>query len=358
MTHHDWTLLSLAAGTAILISGCGMFLKRLLVSYLRRMSAQTETRVDDIVINALDRVFLLCFVFLGLAAAGEIAGHLLSRFLPVYQRVVTVGFIGTMFWFVAEIIGNAMDAYAEQISHALPAVTIFKNLGKAAVLLVGFLVILQTLGISIAPIITTLGVGGLAVALALKDTLADFFAGLNIIAGHKVRVGDFVRLETGEEGFVVDISWKNTTIRQLSNNLTIIPNSKLAASTVTNYCMPSKDLAVLINLGVSYDSDLEHVERVLLEVAREVMRTVPGGVPDFEPFIRYNTFGDFSIGLTVIMRAREFVDQHLLKHEFIKRAQRRFGPDGIRVPFLIRTVNLAAGTTDRHADENSHARHS
>ena len=97
-------------------------------------------------------------------------------------------------------------------------------------------------------------------------------------------------------------------------------------------------MAVLVDVGVSYGSDLEEVERATVEVAREVMDEVQGGVPGFAPFIRYHTFGDFSITFTVILRAKEFVDQYLIKHEFVKRLHRRYRDEGIEIPFPIRTV--------------------
>ena len=117
--------------------------------------------------------------------------------------------------------------------------------------------------------------GGLAVALALQDTLANLFAGFYVTLARQIRVGDYVRLETGEEGYLVDIAWRATRIRMLPNNTVVVPNAKLAQAIVINYHLPDKELAVLVDLGVDYDSDLEHVERVTCDVAREVMRSVP-----------------------------------------------------------------------------------
>jgi small-conductance mechanosensitive channel len=176
--------------------------------------------------------------------------------------------------------------------------------------------------------------------LALQDTLANFFAGIHILTSRQVRPGDFVKLSTGEEGYVADVTWRYTTIRQLPNNLTIVPNAKLASAILTNYYLPDQELAVLVPVGVSYGSDLARVEAVTIEVAREVMREVRGGVPQFEPFIRYGAFGDSSIDFTVILRGREVVDQYLIRHEFIKRLHRRYQADGIEIPFPIRTVYL------------------
>ena len=208
----------------------------------------------------------------------------------------------------------------------------------ALVAVLGLLVILNGLGLSIAPMLTALGVGGLAVALALQEPLANFFAGLFITLAGQIRVGDYVKLESGQEGYVVDFSWRSTRLRMLANNLILVPNAKLAQAIVVNHSLPSPDLAVLVEVGVDYASDLARVERVVVEVGREVMREVTGGVPEFEPFIRYHTFGDSSINFTVILRGGQFVDQYLIKHEFIKRLHARFDREGIVIPFPIRTL--------------------
>lgn len=129
----------------------------------------------------------------------------------------------------------------------------------------------------------------------------------------------------------------------LANNLVLVPNAKLAQAVVVNHSLPSRDLAVLVEVGVDYASDLSHVERVVVEVGRDVMRTVTGGVPEFEPFIRFHTFGDSSIDFSVILRGQEFTDQYLVKHEFIKRLHVRFGAEGIAIPFPIRTLDVRAG---------------
>ena len=149
----------------------------------------------------------------------------------------------------------------------------------------------------------------------------------------------------------MDIGWRAARIRMLPNNLVLVPNAKLAQAIVTNYDLPEQEMAVLVNLGVDYASNLRQVEQVTCDVAREVLRTTPGGVTTFEPFIRYHTFGASSIDFTVILRAREFVDQYVIKHEFVKRLHERYAEEGITIPFPIRTVvsRTAGDATDRAA---------
>jgi small-conductance mechanosensitive channel len=211
---------------------------------------------------------------------------------------------------------------------------------KIVFVAVGGMIILDNLGISITPILTTLGVGSLAVAIALQDTLGNFFAGLYIKADRPLEVGHYVQLESGEEGYVDRVGWRNTRIRRLQNNMVMVPNGKLVQSTITNYYIPDRELAVLVQVGVHYNSDLDMVEKVTCEVAKEILCTVQGGVASFEPFIRYHTFSDSSINFTVILRAQEFADNFLIKHEFVKRLQARYRKEGIVIPFPIRTVYM------------------
>jgi small-conductance mechanosensitive channel len=239
---------------------------------------------------------------------------------------------------VAAVAAQAVDVYGAAIAPALPVSSLTRNIAWGVVATVGLLVILNGLGLSITPMLTALGVGGLAVALALQEPLANFFAGVFITLAGQIRLGDYIKLDSGQEGYVADFSWRSTRLRMLPNNLVVVPNAKLAQAIVINHHLPSQDLAVLVEVGVDYSSDLAQVERVVMDTGRHVMAEVPGGVAEFEPFIRYHTFGESSIDFTVILRAKEFVDQYLVKHEFIKRLHARFSQEGIVIPFPIRTL--------------------
>jgi len=200
------------------------------------------------------------------------------------------------------------------------------------------ILILNALGINVTALVAGLGIGGIAIAFALQETLSQFFAGMYIMTDRPVRVGDYIELDSGQKGYVVDVGWRSTKIRELSNNIIVVPNSKLAGAIVTNYYLPEKEMACLVQVGVSYDSDLEKVEKVTVDVAKKVIKRVEGDMPGFEPFIRYHTFSDFSINFTVILRVKEFVDKYLLTHEFIKELHKRYKKEGIEIPYPIRTI--------------------
>lgn len=328
-----------AAGLGVLGLAAGLVIRRAVLPRLARAAAKTESHLDDFVIAALRGPVVVWSLLIGLHAAATLV-ELPPAWSLIVRNGLVVALVLSVSWSLAQIAGGVVSAYGTTTPGALPSVRLLSNLARVTMLLLGGLVALQTLGVSITPLLTALGVGGLAVGLALQDTLANLFAGIHILASRQVRPGDFVRLGSGEEGFVQDITWRYTTIRQLPNNLTVVPNSLLASAVTANFSLPDPEQAVLVQVGVGYDSDLGSVERVTVEVAQEVMRQVPGGVPEFTPLIRYHTFGDSAIQFTVILRGKDYVAQHLIRHEFIKRLHQRYRAEGIEIPFPIRTVLL------------------
>jgi len=326
---------------AYIIGGlaAGFVFEKIILSELKHLAKKTKWKGNLIIVDSLRGMVIMWLLIAGIYGAllnipiSPILLHHLKKVLLII--VILAGTIA-----LGKMTAGFVSLYVQREDVPLPSTSIFRNLAKLVVFLVGIMMILHSLGISITPILTALGVGGLAAALALQPTLANLFSGLQIIAAKQLHPGDYIKLDSGEEGYVTDIAWRNTIIRALPNNRIIVPNSKLASAIVTNYYQPEQEMAVLVQVGVSYDSDLTKVEHVTMEVGKEVMREVEGGVPEFEPFIRYHTFDDSSINFTVILRTQEYVGQYLIKHEFIKRLHKRYNKEGIVIPFPIRTVHL------------------
>ncbi len=315
----------------------GVIVKRIVINRVLKLAGKTRTVWDDVVFEEIKRWIVLWFILGGLAFALAFIGLRPSQ-AELGQKILHVLFIGSLFWGLVNIV-DRLFSYYRQENKFFARSSLFANVVKLTIILLGVLIALNQLGISITPLLTTLGIGGLAVALALQDTLSNLFAGMYITLDNHIKVGDYIKLDSGEEGYVEDIGWRVTKIRQLPNNMVLVPNSKLAQAKVINYELPSSDLAVLVQVGVHYNSDLEKVEKITCEVAKEVMQTVPGGVPEFDPFIRYHTFGDFSINFTVILRGKTFVDRYLITHEFIKRLHKRYKEEGIVIPYPITAIN-------------------
>ncbi|MFC1943157.1 mechanosensitive ion channel family protein [Chloroflexota bacterium] len=316
----------------------GYFFRNIVYNHLRYLGKRTKRRFIDIVIDSTKGPILIWFLMLAIYLALE-TSKLPENVVDIIGKILTVLGVISITLVISNIAVTYIRFQAKRAKTVTPVTSLMENVTKIVIYILGILVIIYNLNIQLTPIFATLGIGGLAVALALQGTLSDLFAGFYISASRQIRVGDYIRLESGDEGYVTDITWRATQIRMLPNNLILVPNDKLAKAIVINYYFPEKEMAVRVHLGVHYGSDLDEVERVTVEVAREVMKEVEGGVPEFEPLIRYGTFGDFSINMTVVLRVKEVLGQYLITHEFIKRLHKRYKDEGIVIPFPIRAIN-------------------
>jgi len=336
----NWPVLVTPAAVLLATLLAGWFARRLLFRTLHIWAARTTTQIDDLLIHALRGPFMMWVLILGLHLAAQ-SSALPVRVTAIIAKTLLILWTVSLTLVAARLVGSFIRHYGRAIHGALPVTTITQNLASMAVVVAGLLILLNTLGISITPILTALGVGGLAVALALQDTLSNLFAGFYVSLAGQVRVGDYVKLDGGEEGYVTDISWRSTTLRALPNNLIVVPNAKLAQAILTNYNLPEKRMSLLIPVGVSYDSDPERVEQILIEEAILGASEIPGLLAEPAPFVRFIPgFGDSSLDFTLICQVSEFVDQYLAQHELRKRIFKRFRREGIEIPFPIRTVYI------------------
>lgn len=322
------------AGVAAAAGVLAHMVLRFVLLRLQKQASRTQTSGDDIVVDGLLLFVPWAALVGGLWTASawlplDAAGDRQAWSLAVAALVLAATFAA------AKVAADVVRSFTLARAGVAGSVSIFVNIVRITVMTVGILVLLQTLGVSVAPLLTALGVGGLAVALALQETLANLFAGVHLLASRKVQPGDYVQLSTGQEGYVVDVNWRNTVVRQIPDNLLIVPNAQLASAIMINFHRPAPQMSVVVQVGVGYDSDLDAVERVTAEVGKQVMLEVAGGVPEHDPFIRFHTFGEFAINFSVILRAQEYADKFLIKHEFIKRLHRRYQVEGIEIPSPI-----------------------
>ncbi len=318
----------------------GLFIKGVVFKTIKEISKRTKTKFDDVLVQSLEFPVLLLIFTSG--------GVFIEKIAPIatnteFTQYVFLGFkavtIIAIVMFVEKFINGLIEEYTPKFDILKTSGSVAKTMARLVVIGIGLLVLLDSFGVSITPVLASLGIGSLAVALALQPTLENFFSGVQIVVDKPFKVGQFIKLESGEEGYVHKIGWRSTWVRMLANNIVVMPNKVLVDSKVTNYYYPQKELAVLVQVGVHYASDLEKVERVTIEVGRQTMKEVAGSVEDFEPFIRYHTFDNSSINFSVILRAKEFVDNYLIKHEFIKRLAKRYNQENIVIPFPIYAIN-------------------
>jgi len=327
-------LLSIAAVVAAFIA------RGTALRLLRKWDRRAATRVGELVRDSIKIPSIYWCLAVGIYL-GTLFSDMPQKYSDYLLKSIHVLVILSFTVASATLASKILRNYIQKSELQLPATGLAYGILKGTIYIIGLIIILGVLGISVAPLITALGVGGLAVALALQDTLANLFAGIHILVEKSIRVGDFVKLESGQEGKVEDITWRTTRIQMAPNNMVVIPNKKLSESVVVNYSLPGQVMALAIKIGVSYSSDPDHIERVLSGEAAKAIGQVPGLLPTPEPFVRFIPgFGENSIDFTLICQVAEFADQFLVQHELRKRIFRRFKDEGIEIPLPQRTISI------------------
>lgn len=244
--------------------------------------------------------------------------------------VVVAILVGTAY--SARILGRLVRILTQREDTPLPSGSILVNLTRMAVWVVGGASVLGALGVAIAPLVTALGIGGLAVGLALQPTLENVFSGVQLIGSRQIAPGDFIRLENGDEGTVLDVTWRDTTIRKATNDIVIVPNAVLARATVTNFSTGDPTYVLVIPVSFASASDPDAIVRIALEVAREVVASVPEAVADEEPGVRFAEFAPPAASCNVTIRCVGYQERIAVRHEFIRRLAQRFASEGVEAP--------------------------
>lgn len=315
----------------------GIIFKQVIHTRLKKAALTSEWEGDDIILHAVESQIVLWFFWAALSLAlrdveiAEPFGLYVSNFLIIIL-------MASITHAAAKLIVGLLDLWSKKQGGGFPSTTMFTNFVWITVYSIGLLVILDALDISIAPMLTALGIGGLAVSLALKDTLTDVFAGLHILLSKKVQPGDFVSLDSGEMGYIQNITWRNTKMLERTNNIIHIPNTKLSKAIIKNYDSGDPSFSVKIPVGVGYDSDLDLVERVVMEIANDLHQYMDEMNKQSTPSFKFRGFGQSSIDFMVYFRGNKYGDQNPIIHEFVKKLHKRFNEEGIEIPFPMRTV--------------------
>jgi len=219
---------------------------------------------------------------------------------------------------------------------------------KALFALLAVVIVLENLGVSLTAIWTTLGVGSVAVALALQDTLGNLFAGLYVMMDQTIRPEDYIKLDSGQAGYVARVGWRSTYLNSLDGNSIVVPNAALAKAVITNYSLPQTRLGVPIAVSVAYGTDPERVTKALLEVVDQAGREGLEGLLLYPPpGVSLNPgFGNSSLDFTLGVQVREFRDQFRVQSELRKRILGRFAQEGIKMPYPVRTIVLDKSSLD------------
>ena len=349
----DW----IALGQKLIIPACimvfslfvGIVLNQLLVKKLAGRVKASESEIVEIFFRAMRGVPIYLCIVIGLYWS------VTTSDLPAgLEKIFSYVLFAMIVFSITRVCERTLSGFIRMKfsgSNDMTQSTLLDTIFRVAIYASGALVVLDYFDISIAPIMAAMGVGGMAVAFGVRETLENIFSGLQIIVSKQIRVNDYIKLSTGDEGKVIDINWRFITVMPATEaNVVVIPNKVIANAVTTNYSQPRDDIVVVVPIGVGYESDLEHVEHVTVEVARELQIKIDGYKPHFNaegkdtnklaPAVRFQKFNDSSIDFNAVLHVQTFTNQYVLKHEFIKAITKRYREEGINIPFPIRTLDL------------------
>lgn len=257
----------------------------------------------------------------------------------IIEEILIVIFIASLIFPLFKISDLFLENIFKVTHNKIISLSIIKTILKILIILLILIIILSILKISITPLLATLGIGGVTIAFALKNFFANFFSGFNLLFSDQIRIDDYIELENGDRGVVVDINWRFTKVKIFGNTIIFIPNMKLQDTIVKNYSLPNLETDIKIDFQVHYSSDLNFVEKIAIDVAKQILNDSEFGIKTFEPFVRFSDFYQSGISLSVFLRVKDFPSQFVIKHEFIKLLHERFKKEKIIIPYQIIAIN-------------------
>ena len=256
------------------------------------------------------------------------------------QSALTIGLVFSCGLALARIAVAGVTEYASRHPSVTPALGVMRVAMRVAVAVLASLMALQSLGVPVTPLLTTLGIGSLAVALALQDTLANFFAGLYLLADRPVRLGDYIKIHDGEEGYVEAIGWRSSRLRTQKNNTVIVPNQKLSQAILTNFALPQPPVAMSIPVTVSYDADPALVETCLQDELTQALAAV-SDMHGADVAVRLTDFGESGMVFQCGFSVRDFDAQGRVGHLLRKRLWHRLRQEHIEIAYPQRVIHTA-----------------
>lgn len=313
----------------------------IIMTVLEKAASKTGTSLDDNLIHAAKLPVRYLFILLGFYYAVKYAAFDFAwRDYDIAD--VFYGLIILLVCFTASrMLKTLFEWYEKNKISRKNSRTMFifvQKIVSFALYVFAFTLILGHFGVEIAPLLAGLGVAGLAVALGLQETLANLFAALFLVMDKSINIGDYIELEDGTKAYIEDVSWRSVRIRTIGGNTIIVPNSTFVGQKISSYDYPESPYSMSIRLGVAYGSDLDFVEKIAIQAAKNVIELEGIKIKDNNPIVRFKAFADSSIEFIVIVAIDRVTDESRVKHALVKEIDKQFKKENIEIPFPQRVV--------------------
>lgn len=305
------------------------------------LTKKTKTEIDDLIVKRTNKPVSIILLLIGIRLSLLPLG-IRQNILDIIENSISSLIILTITYIMIVVFDIFIDSWGKRIAERTKSsideqlLPLFHRFSKIFFLIVGLLFILPVWGIQIGPLLTSLGIAGIAIAFALQSTLGNIFGGMSIILDKSVKVGDKIKLDADAMGTVIDVGLRSTKIKTWDGELITIPNGKLADSKILNFVLPDPPVRAAIDFGVEYGSDPAKVRRIVLDVIRKL----PGVIKEPAPKVPMIEMGDFSIKFKALFWVENFDIKFDIKAHVTEEIYQELRKAGIQIPFPTRTVYL------------------
>lgn len=306
---------------------------------IRRMTSRTKSDFDDRVIDILHRPIFLTIILIGLMPAIQYLNtpqKIVFYVNAILYTLLCLIWMMTVIRLSTALISDRIRTSTDVTGLSKDVLPLIENIIKVAAFIVAINIILSAWQVNITPLLASAGIVGAGLAIAAKDTVSNLFGGISVFLDRPFKVGDYIVLDQGERGAVVSIGLRSTRIETRDHIQIIIPNAIIASSKIVNESAPEPNFRVRIPITVAYGSDIDLVQKTLMEVARGNANIVK----EQEPKVRFRRFGDSALEFELLCWATEPAARGLTIHEINCEIYKRFREEGITIPFPQRDVHI------------------
>ena len=310
--------------------------KIILKNILKPLTKKTNTKIDDLIVRNLSSVIFYIIIAVGLKVSLTFVA--LDSFY--YHCIVETFLIITVTILVVKIVNDLAHHWKKDwaLKTASTAddrlIPMIEKIAKVIIIALAVIFIFDSWDVDISPLLATAGIAGIAVSFAVKDSLANILGGLQLVLDKTFKVGDKVKLESGELGVILDIGLRSTKLKTYDNEVIYIPNGYLANAKVRNYTVPDLKLRVNVNFGVAYGSDTDKVRDIVLGT----LKKMDSVLDDPEPAVQFLEMSDFSLDFIARVWVKDYQEAYSMKLQTTDEIYKALNREGINIPFPTHTV--------------------
>ena len=337
--HNTWENYVFSIGIIILVGLLGRVMIWLEKKHLRKMAEKTPTKFDDMMLNVLQLPFVCGLVLVGVYVALNVLvlpEEVVADIYLAFKVLLMLDIAWVLNRFIFNLLNSYLLPHATKNKEAKLDVNVVKAMQKiisACIWIVALIMALSMVGIDVAALLTTLGVGGIAFALAAQDTIKNLFGGFTIFVDKPFKLGDRIQV-AGFDGTVEEIGMRSTRIRTLAGRLVTIPNYKIVDSEIEN--VTAEDARkITLNLGLTYDTTPESMQE-----AMTWLKALPTQISTIKQDViaSFTTYGDFSLGITFIYYIKSRADIFETQSQVNLTILKHFNEKGWNFAFPTQTI--------------------